>query len=120
MAPHMNGEKSETAVVRQALDYLPARFPGCKVWRANSGGNKSGRRKANSINLPDIVGIQRFGMGLFVEVKTETGRLKPEQAAFLREMHERGCYAGVYVPGALHQWGTVPEKYMPPKPRASA
>lgn len=109
----MSGEKEETPIVRDALKFLPLKFPGCKVWRANSGGNKSGRRKANSINLPDIVGIQRWGMGLFVEVKTETGRLTHDQAMFLREMHERGCYAGVYSPGRLAQWGTVDEKHMP-------
>lgn len=109
----MTGEKEETGVVREALAYLPMKFHGCKVWRANSGGNKSGRRRANSINLPDICGVQRYGMSLFVEVKTAVGRLTRAQHAFLREMHERGAASGVYSPAGFFHFDAIPEQHMP-------
>jgi hypothetical protein len=95
---------------------LPLLYPGCTIWRANSGGNKSGRRKANSINLPDIVGVQRFGMALFVEVKTATGRLTHEQLDFLLRMDGRGCLARVYIENKLYDLHAVPDRNLPPKP----
>ncbi len=110
---------TETPVVAQALKDLPLLFPGCKVWRANSGGNKSGRRKANSINLPDIVGVQRWGMGIFVEVKTATGKLSDEQWAFLLDMDERGCLARVYVADRLYDLHAVPAANMPARKRGA-
>jgi hypothetical protein len=39
--------------------------------------------------LPDIAGILDDGRPLFVEVKTETGKLSEDQAKFLFEAHKR-------------------------------
>lgn len=44
---------------------------------------------------PDMVG-QTIGMALFGEVKTETGRVSPKQAAFLAAMKKHGAAADVW------------------------
>lgn len=114
----MSGEKAETPVVREALKTLAFIFPGARIWRQNSG--RKGHVRFASENLPDIVGVQRFGMALFVEVKTATGRLSQEQAEFLADMQQRGCVAGVYAPGVFYMWGMVPDKHMPRTSRGAA
>lgn len=106
----------ETPIVAYALKALPVYFPGAKLWRANSGGPsgaKSYGHKCNSINLVDIVGWQRWGMALAIEVKTETGRLSAGQYAFLQDVDTRGGYAGLFTPSGLFKFGTFPDKHMP-------
>jgi hypothetical protein len=103
---------SETDVVRAAMKFLAAKFPGSFFWRANSGGNKSGR-KHNSRNLVDIVGWQRSGMAMAIEVKTEDGRLARLQYVFLAEVNKRGGYAGLFTPSGLFDFGSIPDKHMP-------
>jgi len=46
------------------------------------------------IITPEMVGTT-IGTAAFIEVKTATGRVKPEQLNFLQLMENRGCRAGV-------------------------
>jgi hypothetical protein len=103
---------SETDVVRAAMQALPVHFPGAFFWRANSGGNKSGRRH-NSRNLVDIVGWQRNGLALAIEVKTEDGRLTQAQYIFLADVVLRTGYAGLFTPSGLFDFGSIPDKHLP-------
>lgn len=49
--------------------------------------------------FPDLSGFIQLDSGdlipVFIEVKTERGRLKPAQESFLNAMREAGCRAGV-------------------------
>ncbi len=107
---------TETDIVRDAMTALPYLLPGSKFWRANSGGGKTGHR-CNSINLPDLVGMQKFGMFMAVEVKTETGQLRDEQYSFLADVHGRGGYAGLFTPSGLFRFVDMPAKHMTPQQR---
>lgn len=110
-------QKEETPVVKRALQYVRARWPNGFWWRANSGGNKTGR-KHNSEKLSDIVGHTNMGFAAFIEVKTATGRLTREQLAFLVKRQEQGCVTGVYVDNTLYSLGQIPAENMPPKQRS--
>lgn len=109
----MSGPKEETAIVADALKFLAFRFPGSKLWRANSGGGKTGHR-CNSIDLVDIIGWAKFGMAIAIEVKTATGELSDHQCDFLNDIMVRGGYAGLYAPGILYDWGRIPARFMTP------
>jgi hypothetical protein len=65
----------------------------------------------------DIVGWQRFGMALAVEVKTEDGQLTDEQFEFLRDVKERGGFAGVYAPSGLYEFSNIPVRFLPANKR---
>lgn len=43
----------------------------------------------------DLFGVASGGRAVFIEVKSPTGRLRPEQENFLRQMVKMGAYAGV-------------------------
>lgn len=43
---------------------------------------------------PEMVG-QKIGQAVFLEVKTPTGKVRPEQVLFLENMKKRGCVAEV-------------------------
>lgn len=106
---------SETEVVRDAMAKLPILLPGCKPIRINSG--RRGGVRMTSENVPDIIGVQRWGMFLAVEVKTESGQLTDEQYNFLRDVHGRGGYAGLYTPSGLFRFIDMPDKHMTPTQR---
>lgn len=93
---------TEADVQRACLEYLAAvRVP---AWRANSGRfqrvGKDGRTHVYSMagakGLSDIVGIlPPSGRMLCVEVKSATGKLRPDQAAFLDNARRAGALAFV-------------------------
>lgn len=97
--------------MKDAEAALYLRHPLAFVWRQNSG--RKGHVKFASVNLPDYVGVTHDGRALFCEVKTDTGRLTPEQFAFLDEMAERDAWVYVWTPGGLYQLDEVPAKNMP-------
>ncbi len=72
---------------------------GCTVFRANVGKWKTEDGRWVTTGLPvgfsDLFGFRPDGRAFFVEVKTETGRVRPEQAAFLDAMAARGAVAMV-------------------------
>lgn len=105
-------QKDETPVVADALKLAKLMYAGGKVWRANSGGNKTGH-KCNSENLPDIVGWDRDAVAVAWEVKTSTGRLTWDQLEFLQGVAICGGHAKVFAPGGVYDVHAIPQHHMP-------
>ena len=87
----------EKDVQRQVLDYLSLR----KVWhrRLNSGaalleagGNGKPRRfiRYGAPGLPDILARTKAGTVIWIEVKSSTGKLSPDQAAWKKDSEAFG------------------------------
>lgn len=97
----------ESDLMKYALSQLLGRYNKGKIWRANSGGNKSGR-KHNSINLPDFVGWTGDGFALAFEVKTSIGKLTDDQYYFLRDvaMTSHGI-SGLINPAGLFYFSDI-------------
>lgn len=90
--------RKESDIQRAILDYLKAR--GIMAWRQKSEGTfdaKRGvyRRGTGTPGLPDIGGILPGGRCLLIEVKSDKGRVRPEQVAFLARAREAGAVAFV-------------------------
>lgn len=43
----------------------------------------------------DIVAVSPDGRAVFIEVKTPTGRVRPEQVQFIAAVRRNGAYAGI-------------------------
>jgi Holliday junction resolvase len=52
--------------------------------------------KTNKNGIPDIVAIPKYSRALFVEVKTETGKVSPLQEYRINELKEHGIKVEVY------------------------
>ena len=69
------------------------------VFRANVGKVKmqNGRWFETGVpkGFPDLFGFRPDGRIFFIEVKNETGKLRPEQKMFIEQMKKRGALAGV-------------------------
>ena len=69
------------------------------VFRANVGKVKmqNGRWFETGVpkGFPDLFGFRPDGRIFFIEVKNETGKLRPEQKIFIEQMKKRGALAGV-------------------------
>lgn len=90
--------KSEANI--QALILMALSQAGCLVWRQDTGAYKdpkSGRliRYGLCKGSSDVIGICPDGKFLAVEVKTKTGRVRPEQEAFIAAVKRAGGRAGV-------------------------
>jgi hypothetical protein len=68
--------------------FLCAVLPGAKIWHTPNGGERS---KAEAVQfkklgvlagVPDLIILTKCGRMLFVEVKTQAGRLSADQIAF--------------------------------------
>lgn len=85
----------ESAVLHQCM--LALSQAGCAVFRANVGlfFTRDGRPVRSGLpnGFPDLFGFRSDLMPFFVEVKSATGRVRPEQAAFLDAMRARGAIA---------------------------
>lgn len=96
----------------QSLILLALSNAGCIVWRCETAGVWVGRvihSQRSTVTLADarmiqagltkggadIIGIAPDGRFLAVEVKTATGRVRPEQAKFLQAVKDAGGIAGV-------------------------
>jgi hypothetical protein len=72
------------------------RVHGIAAWRTGVGAYRAsyqGRERFVRLGTPgmaDIVGILPGGQALFVEVKSPTGRVRPEQLAFLQTVTRAG------------------------------
>ena len=73
---------------------------GCLVWRQDTGAYKdpkSGRlvRYGLCKGSSDVIGVAPDSRFLAVEVKTATGRIRPEQLTFIAAVQKAGGRAGV-------------------------
>lgn len=91
-----NAETNLQARIMMALSEA-----GCRVFRNNTGAfmdEKSKRLVRYGVGGkggPDLWGIAPDGKALGVEVKTPTGRVRPEQIAFIQMIRIAGGYAGI-------------------------
>lgn len=96
----------------QARIMLALSEAGCIVWRCETAGAWVGRlihQQGDTVTLAmarmiqagltkggaDIIGIAPGGRFIAVEVKTPTGRIRPEQNLFLQRVREAGGIAGI-------------------------
>ncbi|SQE92964.1 phage protein [Streptococcus pyogenes] len=72
---------------------------GHMVFRANVGKVKTADGRFFDTGLPkgfcDLFGFKPNGQIFFIEVKNETGRIRPEQKKFMEVMASRGALVGV-------------------------
>ena len=68
-------------------------------FRANVGKVRTADGRYFDTGLPkgfsDLFGFRPDGRIFFIEVKNETGKLRPEQKKFIEQMQSRGALAGV-------------------------
>ena len=96
----------------QSMIQIELSKQGFTVFRANAGSGWTGKeiiRTANGgVYIPearvlqamvkgfsDLFGVAPEGKIFFIEVKTPTGRISPEQTTFLNRMREIGARAGI-------------------------
>lgn len=72
---------------------------GHMVFRANVGKVKTAEGRFFDTGLPkgfcDLFGFKPDGQVFFIEVKNETGRVRPEQKKFMEVMASKGALVGV-------------------------
>ena len=72
---------------------------GHTVFRVNVGKVKMQNGRWFETGVPkgfsDLFGFRPDGQIFFIEVKNETGKLRPEQKIFIEQMRKRGALAGV-------------------------
>lgn len=92
------GELKSEANIQNAI-LIALSEAGCLVWRQNTGAykDKTGRviRYGLCVGSSDIIGLTPSGQFLAVEVKTKTGRIRPEQQRFIDAVNRAGGRAGV-------------------------
>lgn len=80
-------------------DYLDAALLGTGVvWTANCAGGKASQFRANQMKAaglkrgwPDLQALLPNGQVVFIEIKTATGSLSPEQRSFRDKCQATGC-----------------------------
>jgi len=92
-------KRKESDITNAILALL--RVHGIAAWRTGVGAFRAsyqGRERFVRLGTPgmaDIVGILPGGQALFVEVKSPTGRVRPEQLAFLQTVARAGGFGFV-------------------------
>ena len=109
--PHKNS-RPEAAALLEVLKALRAHPAVAWAERMNSGAAKVGGRfiRFGWPGCPDVLGQMKDGRLLGVEVKSQTGRLRPEQAVFLERIRAAAGVAFVArdcrdVLRELQAWG---------------
>jgi len=84
--------KPEAAALKEVLKALVAHPSVAWVQRMNSGAVRVGNRfvRFGFVGCPDCIGQLRDGRFIGCEVKSSTGKLRPEQAIFLQRIREAG------------------------------
>ena len=89
--------KSEANIMNDCMIALSK--AGCLIWRNNTGVLKDKTGRPIKFGLckggSDLIGIAPDGRFLGVEVKTKTGRIRPEQLTFIAAVQKAGGRAGV-------------------------
>ena len=97
LTPTRRNKRPESAALVEVIKALKT-HPAV-VWceRMNSGAAKVGNRfiRFGFTGCPDVLGQLRDGRLLGVEVKSQTGRLRPEQSIFLERIRGAGGVAFV-------------------------
>lgn len=90
-------DKPESAALTEVLMALETHHSVAWVRRQNSGGAKIGNRfiRFGWPGCPDIIGQLRDGRFIGCEVKSKTGKLRPEQTVFLERIRSAGGVAFV-------------------------
>jgi hypothetical protein len=90
--PKRTNDKPEAAALLEVLKALRAHPLVAWAERQNSGAAKVGSRfiRFGWPGCADVLGQLRDGRFLAVEVKSPTGRLRPEQAVFLERINQAG------------------------------
>lgn len=91
----MTEEHSIQNAVRRALSEN-----GCVIFRINVGKGRTFDGRYFDTGVPvgfsDLFGVrQSDGKAIFIEVKTKTGRIRPEQKNFIEKMRRSGTVAGI-------------------------
>lgn len=87
----------EDALQVSIAEYLHRCWPSLIWWHTPNGGARSPREGARfrrmgvRAGVPDLVIIGREGRAIFVELKTDKGRLSDAQGDFLGAAREAGC-----------------------------
>jgi hypothetical protein len=81
-------EKSEAEIQAEIVEYL--KLCGWLVFRLNSGKARDNMRLCPP-GTPDLLAVGRLA-NFWIEVKTETGRLRPEQEQMIEELRKRGQF----------------------------
>ena len=93
--PKRSNDRPESAALVEVLKALRAHPAMAWCERMNSGAAKVGNRfiRFGWPGCPDVLGQLRDGRLLGVEVKSPTGKLRPEQAVFLDRIRGAGGVA---------------------------
>lgn len=80
--------QSETTIKRQIMEYLELK--GCLVFRLPAG-IKSKKIRGCPLGSPDLMAITKTGAAIFIEVKTDKGKLSEVQKKMHEELENRMC-----------------------------
>lgn len=77
---------TEGEIQKQIIDYL--KINGCIVFRMSSGQRQHNVKLAPA-GTPDLMALTRFGDVIWLEVKTDTGKLRETQERMIDELLDR-------------------------------
>jgi hypothetical protein len=80
---------TEKEIQKSILEFLKKK--GIKAWPDKQGHFQHSTNTKASIGVPDIIGYLSDGTFLGIEVKTEKGKIRPEQVTFHDDALANGC-----------------------------
>lgn len=89
------------AEIQNQIRLALGRIPGLVIWRNSAGVADVGGRKQRfglvrgATDLVGVLSVNERGYAVFIEVKTPSGRLSPEQKLFGELVTRLGCVYGV-------------------------
>ena len=89
----------------QGLGFVVAHFRNVRVQRANGSVSYQTPVQADGAGFPDLV-VAGHGRVVFVELKANKGRIRPEQEAWINMLREGGATVFVWKP---KQWSEIAE-----------